>query len=156
MQRQLNPIQQHLYEIIFGTETKSGKLFDLALIATILASVFVVLLDSFQHVNLEYGELLLKIEIAFTLVFTLEYFVRLYCSPNPRSYAFSFFGIIDLISILPTYIALIIPGISSLVVIRLLRIVRIFRILRLIKYLGEANIEENTFKYNIKSNQITQ
>ncbi|MDB3856268.1 ion transporter [Halieaceae bacterium] len=140
MQRQLNPIQQHLYEIIFGTETKSGKLFDLALIATILASVFVVLLDSFQYVNLEYGELLLKIEIAFTLVFTLEYFVRLYCSPNPRSYAFSFFGIIDLISILPTYIALIIPGISSLVVIRLLRIVRIFRILRLIKYLGEANI----------------
>lgn len=140
MQRQLNPTQQHLYDIIFGTETKSGKLFDLALIATILTSVFVVLLDSFEHVNLRYGELLLQIEIAFTLLFTLEYLVRLYCSPNVRRYAFSFFGIIDLLSILPTYVALIFPGLGSLMVIRLLRIIRIFRILRLLKYISEANI----------------
>ena len=140
MKRQLNPVQQHLYDIIFGTDTKSGKIFDLALIATILASVLVVLLDSFKNLNIKYGSLLLQLEIAFTLLFTLEYIVRLYCSPNVRSYAFSFFGIIDLISILPTYIALILPGMGSLVVIRLLRIARIFRILRLIKYVSEANI----------------
>jgi len=132
--------QQILYDIIFGTESQAGKLFDLLLIGTILGSVFVVLLDSFSHAHNLYGDIFFKIEIAFTLLFTLEYITRLYCSPNVKSYAFSFFGIIDFVSILPTYIALFFPGVSSLMVIRLLRLLRIFRVLRLIKYISETNI----------------
>lgn len=132
--------QKILYEVIFGTDTSMGKVFDLTLIAAILASVFIVLLDSFEHAHTGYGQLFWQIEIGFTLLFTLEYFLRLYCSPNTRNYALSFYGIIDFLSVLPTYLALFFPGMSSLMVIRLLRILRIFRILRLLKYISEANI----------------
>ena len=140
MPRDLNPRQRALYEVIFGTDTRSGQLFDLLLIIGILVSVSAVLLDSFEMVHASYGELLFGIEILFTLLFTLEYLLRLYCSPNTRRYAFSFFGIVDFLSILPTYIALIFPGMSSLMVIRLLRILRIFRVLRLVQYISEANV----------------
>lgn len=133
-------IKDKLYEIIFGTYTPAGQRFDLLLIAAILISVLAVTLDSIAYQHQRFGQIFLYIEWFFTILFTLEYLVRLYCSPNPRSYARSFYGIVDLLSVLPSYIALFFTGAGFLMVIRLLRVLRIFRILKLIQYSGEANI----------------
>ena len=133
-------MKQVLYEVIFGYETRAGKLFDLALIILIFASVLAVMLDSVPSVNARYHDHLLVMEWAFTLLFTIEYGLRLYSSPSMKGYAFSFYGLVDLLSILPTYIALLLPGTAFLVVIRILRVLRIFRVLKLSRYVGEANI----------------
>ncbi|MEM1111815.1 MAG: ion transporter [Pseudomonadota bacterium] len=132
--------QDRVYTVIFGTETPVGKWFDIILIIVILASVSVVLLDSIPDLHAQYGALFWNIEVFFTLLFTLEYFVRIWCTPNRRAYVFSVYGIVDLLAILPTYIALVIPQAAPLLIIRLLRILRIFRVLRLLAYLQEANI----------------
>ena len=133
-------LKNKLHEIIFGTETRAGKNFDLILIGMIVASVAAVTLDSVAVLHQRYRSFLYVAEWTFTVAFTLEYLVRLYCSPKPAAYAKSFFGVIDLLSFLPTYIAFLFPGASYLLVIRLLRLLRIFRILKLIKYLSEANL----------------
>lgn len=133
-------LKSKLNEIIFGTETKAGKNFDLLLIATIIASVAAVTLDSIAPLHDEYRRWFWYVEWIFTLAFTAEYLVRLYCSPRPGAYARSFYGVIDLLSFMPTYIAFLVPGASYLLVIRLLRLLRIFRILKLIQYLSEANL----------------
>lgn len=133
-------IKERLFRIIFGTNTPAGKNFDLFLIAVILLSVTAVILDSISSVRIKYGATLLTIEWFFTILFTLEYLVRIYCSPNPKAYASSFYGIVDLIAILPSYIALIFPAANLLLVIRLLRVLRIFRILKLLQYTGDANL----------------
>lgn len=133
-------IKNALYEVIFGTETKAGRNFDIVLIVLILISVVVVMLDSVAEFHQRFGDTFLTLELVFTFIFTVEYMVRLYCSPNASRYARSFFGIVDLLSILPTYIAFLIPGANTLLVIRLIRILRIFRILRLFRYLSEANV----------------
>ena len=127
------PRQQRFSTVIFGTETPAGKTFDLLLIVAILSSVAVVMLDSIPELHALYGTLYWRIEVAFTLMFTVEYGIRIWCSANRRAYITSLFGIVDLLSILPTYVALIFPdaGAASLIIIRLLRILRIFRILRL-------------------------
>lgn len=140
MSESLNPRKQALYNVIFGTETTAGRNFDLVLIVAILASVGIVLLDSIPEYHTGFGVLFFKIELAFTALFTIEYLCRLYCSPNPWRYARSFFGVVDLLSIVPTYLAFLVPAASSLLVIRLLRILRIFRVLRLFRYLSEANV----------------
>ena len=133
-------VKARLYQVIFGTDTPAGRRFDLILIAAILISVTAVIFDSIDTYQPKYGELLLTIEWVFTILFTIEYLLRLYCSPNPKAYATSFYGIVDLLAILPTYISLLIPSASLLLIIRLLRVLRIFRILKLLKYTGEANI----------------
>lgn len=133
-------LQQTLYEVIFGTETRAGRMFDLVLIYAILASVLAVMVDSVGWLSLEYHSLLLTAEWVFTALFTLEYITRIYCSPKPWRYIRSFYGIVDLFSILPTYLMLIFPNVGFLLVIRLLRVLRIFRILRLVRYLSEMNI----------------
>ena len=133
-------IKEKLYEVIFGTYTPAGQRFDLCLIAAILISVLAVTLDSIAYQHERFGRVFLYIEWFFTILFTLEYIARLYCSPNPRSYAKSFYGIVDFLSILPSYIALFFTGAGFLMVIRLLRVLRIFRILKLLQYSGEANI----------------
>lgn len=133
-------LKERLYIIIFGTGTPAGKWFDIALIFTILASVFAVLLDSIGYYHQRFGDRLLQIEWFFTLLFTIEYLVRLYCSPNPRAYASSFYGVVDFLAIVPTYLALLIPSANLLLVIRLMRVLRIFRVLKLFKYIGEANV----------------
>lgn len=135
-----SPRREKLYQIIFGYETRAGRIFDLILIVTIASSVVAVLLDSVASISAAYHEELYALEWFFTLVFTLEYGLRLYSSPSPRGYATSFFGIVDLLSILPTYIAFLLPGAQSLIVIRVLRVLRIFRILKLVRFTGEANI----------------
>lgn len=129
-----------LHEVIFEADTPAGKGFDVLLIVSILASVAAVMLDSMGAVRLQYGRLLYGIEWFFTLLFTAEYLLRLLCVGRPLKYAVSFYGVVDLLAIIPTYLSLILPGTQYLVVIRILRILRIFRILKLVPYLGEARL----------------
>ena len=139
-QTPLSPLQQKLYRIIFGYDTLPGRLFDLVLIITISASVVAVILDSVASINARWHTLLYVLEWVFTVLFTIEYILRLWCSPSTRGYAFSFFGLVDLFSILPTYIAFLWPGSVYLIVIRSMRVLRVFRILKLARYMGEASL----------------
>jgi voltage-gated potassium channel len=126
--------------VIFGYESRAGRWFDIALIVLILSSVTALLADSVASIHSNYGGLIYRLEWAFTLIFTLEYFLRIYSTPNKRAYLFSFYGIIDLFSILPTYLAFLFPSAAYLLVIRIMRVLRIFRILKLFRYIGEANL----------------
>jgi len=129
-----------LYEIIFESDTPAGKGFDLLLIISILLSVIIVFLDSVSLYSHKYGNIFYLMEWIFTILFTIEYFLRIYCIKRPVLYIRSFFGIIDLLSIIPTYISIFFPASRYLSVIRILRVLRIFRILKLILYIGEANL----------------
>lgn len=131
--------RRRLHEVIFEADTPAGKTFDVALIVAILASVVAVMLESVAAIRTEYGNLLYAIEWGFTILFTIEYVLRLICVRHPTLYARSFFGIVDLLAILPTYISIIIPGAQYLLVIRLLRVLRVFRVLKLVNYLAEAD-----------------
>jgi voltage-gated potassium channel len=133
-------VKESFYQVIFGTETPLGRNFDIALIVLIISSVLVILLDSIQALNASYGSLFFRIEWLFTVFFTLEYGVRIWCSANRKAYIFSIYGVIDLCAILPTYIAIFIPAASPLLIIRLFRILRIFRVLRLLEFMSEANV----------------
>ena len=134
------PLKHHLYVIIFGTHTPAGRAFDISLIIAIVVSLIVLILESIPSVMTEWSQQLRYIEYSFTALFTLEYLLRLYCSPKPKSYATSFYGVVDLLAILPTYLAILFPGASFMGVIRALRVMRIFRILKLVRYLQESNI----------------
>jgi voltage-gated potassium channel len=125
-------------EIVFGQDTPAGKAFDLVLIAAILASVAAVMLETLPHFGAAHGALLRKMEWAFTLLFTLEYGLRLWCAPRRLRYAASAFGIVDLVSILPTWLAAIFPGAQALLSIRALRLLRVFRVLKLGQYVTEG------------------
>lgn len=131
-------VRFRLHEIIFEADTPAGRHFDLLVQIAILTSVLVVMLDSVGSFRQQYGGLLYIAEWFFTILFTLEYLLRLYCIGRPLKYARSFFGVVDLLSVLPTYIALFLPGGQYLLSIRILRLLRIFRILKLVKYVGEA------------------
>ena len=133
-------MKTRLYDIIFESDTPAGKGFDLILIISILLSVVVVLLDSVEYYNEKFGTLLYILEWFFTILFTLEYILRIYCIGKPVLYIRSFFGIIDFLAIIPTYISIFVPASRYLSVIRILRVLRIFRILKLILYIGEANL----------------
>lgn len=132
------PWRDELYAVIFEAETPSGKWFDIILIASILLSVMTVMLDSVRSINSQYGTPLNILEWIFTVIFSIEYILRLICVGRPLLYATSFFGIVDLLAIIPSYISLIIPGSEYLIVVRILRILRIFRVLKLVQYMGEA------------------
>ena len=140
--REVAPPRAHwrtvLHEVIFEADTPLGKGFDVLLIVSILASVMVVMFDSVDAVQSHYGKLLYGIEWLFTILFTVEYLLRLMCVGRPLKYAISFYGTVDLLAIIPTYVSLFLPGSQYLLVIRILRILRIFRILKLVSYLGEA------------------
>ncbi len=135
---QTSPWRHTLHEIIFEADTPAGKAFDLALIVSILLSVLVVMLDSIPKLHASYGGILLFAEWMFTLLFTLELILRLLCVRRPWRYAISFFGLVDILAILPTYLSLLIPSTHYLLVIRVLRLLRIFRVLKLVPYVGEA------------------
>ncbi len=128
-----------LYEIIFGAETTAARVFDMVLIASIIISVVVVMLDSVSPITSKYGDFLHQLEWFFTILFTIEYLLRLLCVNRPLQYGTSFFGVIDLLAIIPTYLSLILPGAQFLLVIRILRVLRIFLVLKLAHYIGEAN-----------------
>lgn len=138
-QREQTPLQLKLYDIIFGTETPVGKWFDLSLITVILASVLVIMLDSIVGMHTAYGTLFRQLEWLFTILFTIEYLIRIWCAPNRKGYTLSLYGIVDLLALLPTYLSLLLPQAAPLLIIRLLRILRIFRVLRLLSLLSEAN-----------------
>ncbi len=127
-----------LHVIIDGTDTPAGRLFDMVLLLFIFASVVVVMLDSVAFFHRQYPQLLLALEWFFTLVFTLEYALRVYSAPRRRGYTLSFFGVVDLLAILPSYLSLIVPGAQYLMVVRVIRLLRIFRIFKLVAYLQQA------------------
>ena len=138
--RSQRPWRRALFEIIFEADTPAGKGFDVALIVVILLSVLTVMLDSVRSIQVEHGQLLYALEWGFTLVFTVEYVLRLLCVARPLRYAVSFFGLVDLLAILPTYLSLLVFGSRYLAVVRILRVLRIFRVLKLGHHTKEAGV----------------
>lgn len=136
----LNPSKEKLHEVIFEADTKAGKLFDVILLIVILASVIVVILESVESYQERFGTFFLALEWVFTIFFTIEYGLRLYVVYRPLKYATSFFGIIDLMSILPTYLSLIFVGTHSLMIVRGLRLLRVFRIFKLANFLIQGQV----------------
>lgn len=126
-----------LYTIIFEADTRAGRLFDQWLIAVILTSVAVVVVDSVQGVGPAYRTFFASLEWIFTIAFTLEYAARLLCVRHPLRYALSFYGVIDLLALLPTYVALLVPEVHALIDVRVLRLLRVFRIFKLTAYVSE-------------------
>ena len=131
--------RQKLHEIIFEADTFWGKAFDLMLILAILVSVLVVMLESVHSINLEYGKIFKIMEWGFTILFSLEYIARIISLKKPVYYMRSFYGIIDLLSILPTYLSVLFVGAHALIVLRIMRLLRIFRVLKLVRFFSEAN-----------------
>jgi len=132
--------RRELYRIIFEHDTPGGKLFDIALIAAILASVAAVMLESVRDVTVRVGGTLRAAEWAFTVLFTIEYVLRLASARGARRYARSFFGVIDLLAILPTYLSVLVPGGQALAVVRVLRVLRVFRVLKLARFVGSEQL----------------
>ena len=135
-----SPLRERMEVFIFGNETRAGHYFDVALIAIILLSIAVVMLDSVEAISEEWGPELAFLEWIFTILFTAEYALRLYSARNVRVYATSFFGIVDLLAILPTFLGLIFPPGRFLLTIRVLRLLRVFRVLKLVRFLGAEDI----------------
>ncbi len=127
-----------LYRIIFESDTPSGRAFDIVLITAILLSVTIIILESLPEVREVYGGYFMAAEWFFTILFTIEYALRLMSAHRPIRYAFSFYGLVDLIAVAPTYLSALIPGAQYFLVVRMLRILRIFRVLKLVEYLNEA------------------
>jgi len=138
--RVLKPWQQKMHEVIYEADTPAGKAFDIGLLIAILISIAAVMLESVPRVNAVYANELFVLEWVLTILFTLEFFARIVCIGSPRKYIFSFYGLVDLLSILPNYIGIFVSGTHSLSVIRSLRLLRVFRILKLAQFMGEANL----------------
>lgn len=134
----LSGIKLKFYEVIFESDTTAGKAFDIGLLICIILSIVTVMLESVQDIKAQWGEYLVIAEWCFTFLFTLEYVARLWVVLNKRKFIFSFFGIVDLLSVLPSYLMLFLPGAQSLLVIRSLRLLRIFRIFKLSRFVGES------------------
>ncbi len=137
-QHDRSPLRQKIFLVIFGTSTPLGKLFDVVLLILILVSVLAVMLESVSYVNIEYGFELRIIEWIVTGFFTIEYFTRIYVVKKPAKYIFSAFGIVDLLSIVPTFLSLIIVGSQSFAILRALRLLRVFRVLKLMRFVNES------------------
>jgi voltage-gated potassium channel len=133
-------LKEKIHEVIFEADTTTGKYFDIALLLSIVISVLAVSLESVDSIDKVYHSQLVMLEWFFTIIFTIEYILRLYSTEHSVKYSTSFFGIVDLLAILPTYLSIFFPGAQSLLVIRGLRLLRVFRVFKLSRYLGEANI----------------
>jgi voltage-gated potassium channel len=133
-------LKENIHEIIFEAETPAGKTFDIALLVAIILSIILVMLESVRELENSYWMLFDIAEWIITIIFTIEYLLRIYSSPHPRRYIFSFFGIIDLIAIVPTYLTLFAVGTNYLIIVRALRLLRVFRILKLNRYLGASKV----------------
>jgi voltage-gated potassium channel len=126
-----------MFDVIFGTDTPAGRRFDIALVCLILLSILVVVLDSVPEIGARYATVMTALEWTFTLLFTVEYVARLVCIQRPGRYATSFYGVIDLVSVLPTYLSLLLPGSQVFLDVRILRLLRVFRIFKLTLYIEE-------------------
>lgn len=133
-------IRKKLYRIIFDTDTWLGRLFDIILLWAILLSITIVIFESLKSLRVEYGGFFIYSEWFFTILFTIEYFTRILVSPKPLKYIFSALGIVDFLSIIPTYISLVLTGTHFLIVIRAIRLLRVFRILKLNYLMGQGEL----------------
>ena len=131
--------RERIHEVIFEADTRQGRVFDVVLMLSIVLSVITVSLESVDSINSKYGRELRIAEWGFTLLFTLEYVLRLVSVRRPHRYAFSAYGLIDFVAIMPTYLSFIVPSSSSFLVLRSLRLLRAFRVLKLTRYFGEAS-----------------
>ncbi|EYB67059.1 Ion transport protein [Deinococcus phoenicis] len=138
-----------LGNIIFNADTPAGRVFDLGLILAIFVSVLTVMLDSVASVGRRYGPLLNDIELGLTALFTVEYLLRLLTARHARHYARSFFGVVDILSILPSYLALLLPAAQFLLIVRVLRLLRIFRIFKLVRFLSEASVLQQALQASL-------
>ena len=139
-------LRNRIHIIVEGTDTRLGKIFDVILLIAILASVSVVMLDSVLYMRLQFGTVFFYAEWFFTILFTIEYLLRLFSVPNRLCYVFSFFGVVDLLSVLPSYLSLMFVGVQYLLVVRILRILRIFRVLGLKAYMQQAGFLASALK----------
>lgn len=142
----LRPWQMKVQEVIYGTETPAGKRFDIILLIVILTSIVVVMLESVSHLNVKYRDTFKIIEWVITGLFTIEYILRILSLKKPLTYIFSFFGLIDFLALLPSYLGLFFAGSESLMVIRVVRFLRIFKVLRLSSYMLGADILGDALK----------
>lgn len=133
-------IREKVFIVIFGTNTKAGRRFDILLLWCILASVLLVVLESVKHIQEDHFQVLFRLEWFFTVLFSIEYILRVFAHPKPLKYILSFYGIIDLLAILPSYIGLCFSGTHYLLVIRTLRLLRVFRVLKLGRHLKEGQM----------------
>lgn len=134
-----SPFRERLHQIVFESETFEGKLFDVVLLVMILLSIILLMLETVPALSQEWGRLFYILEWVITGFFTIEYFVRLYCVYRPWRYATSFYGLVDIVSILPVYLDLLIPGAHSLMIVRSLRLMRLFRIFKLDIFVNQGN-----------------
>ena len=132
--------RRRVWRIVFKSDTPAGRWFDLVLLWSIVASVIVVMLDSVESLRAQWHSWFLLLEWTFTALFTLEYILRLWCSARPWVYAKSFFGLVDLMSVAPNYLSLVLGGSHYLAAVRILRLMRVFRILKMAHHVGEANL----------------
>ena len=136
----MNSFRKKLHKIIFGTDTKLGRLFDIILLWAILFSITIVIFESLKSLQVEYTAFFNYAEWGFTILFTIEYFTRIWISPKPHKYIFSSLGIVDLLSIIPTYLSLALTGTHFLIVIRAIRLLRVFRIFKLNYFMGQGEM----------------
>ena len=138
--RNTESLRRRIHEVIFEADTRIGKLFDVILLIVILVSVISVILESVDSINKKYHSIIIAFEWTITILFTIEYFLRIYSVNKPLKYIFSFMGIIDLLAIIPTYLIFVFPAAHSLSVIRSIRLIRVFRVFKLSHYLRGAHI----------------
>ena len=142
----LGPWRTRVHEVIFEADTQAGRAFDIMLIVAIVLSVIVVMLESVASIRMNHGPLLRGAEWFFTILFTIEYLLRVTCIGHPVRYMTSFFGIVDLLAVIPTYLSALVPGTQFLLVIRLLRIIRVFRVLKLAHFVREGHLLVDALK----------
>lgn len=148
------PLRARLRTIIFGTDTPAGRGFDIALLVLIVASVADLMLVSVAAIEARFGTLLDSLEWFFTLAFSIEYIARIYAARRRWAYIFSFYGLVDLVSILPLYIGLLLPDANYLVAVRTLRMMRIFRVLKLVRYANDAGVMTRALRHAQRKMQI--
>jgi voltage-gated potassium channel len=146
--------QHRLHEVIYESNTPAGKAFDVSLLILIVGSILIVMLDSVDWMNDRYGKVFYILEWIFTIIFTIEYILRLISIKRPLGYVFSSLGIIDLLAIIPSYLSVFFPGTQSLLVLRALRLLRIFRIFKLTHYLSEMRFLSTAVKGSLRKISI--
>ncbi len=142
----MNLSKERLAHIVFESDDRTGKLFDIVLLVLILGSILVAILDSVASIRAKYGDIFLALEWIFTILFTVEYILRLWLSSRTWGYVFSFYGIVDLLAILPTYLSFFVVNSQLLTVVRALRLLRVTRILKLGRYVSEAEFLKKSIR----------
>lgn len=145
----MTSLRKKIYIIVFGTDTKAGKLFDIILLWIIVLSVLAVMLESVPEFNRRYFRFFVIVEWVMTILFTIEFLTRIWISPRPLKYIFSFWGLIDFLAVIPTYLSLIFFGYHYFIVVRIFRLLRVFRILKLVRFSSEARVLVRALKNSI-------